>query len=143
MDNIKFGSPLASEQDVVRAAKDAAIHELILARENGYQNVIAEGGNNFSGGQRQQLEIARALAGNPSVLVMDEATSALDAQTENRVMDAVKKRGIAMIIIAHRLSTVRDSDEIIVLDQGHVVERGTHDELMDQQGSYFHLVSAY
>ena len=143
MDNIKFGAPLASEEDVVQAAKDADIHEIILARENGYQNVIAEGGNNFSGGQRQQLEIARALAGNPSVLVMDEATSALDAQTENRVMDAVKKRGIAMIIIAHRLSTVRDSDEIIVLDQGHVVERGTHDELMDQQGSYFHLVSAY
>lgn len=141
-DNFRFADGTITEADMIRAARDAQIHEAILKHEGGYDAHIAEGGGNFSGGQRQQLEIARTLAGNPSILILDEATSALDAQTEALVMDAIKQRGMTMLLVAHRLSTIRDADEILVLKNGTVTERGTHDELLALDGDYAALVSA-
>ena len=141
-DNFRFADGTITDSDMIRAAQDAQVHEAILKHEGGYDARIAEGGSNFSGGQRQQLEIARALAGNPSILILDEATSALDAQTEALVMDALKARGVTMLLVAHRLSTIRDADEILVLKNGVVTERGTHDSLMALGGDYAVLVSA-
>lgn len=141
-DNFRFADGTITDADMIRAARDAQVHEAILKHEGGYDARIAEGGSNFSGGQRQQLEIARALAGNPAILILDEATSALDAQTEALVMDAIKARGMTMLLVAHRLSTIRDADEILVLKNGVVTERGTHDELLALNGDYAALVSA-
>ena len=107
----------------------------------GMNTMLQEGGGTISGGQRQRLEMARALVQDPSIIIMDEATSALDAKTEYELVEAVKKRGATCIIIAHRLSTIRDSDEIIVLDRGRVVERGTHEELYAAGGYYTELIS--
>jgi ATP-binding cassette subfamily C protein len=139
-DNLTMWDPTVPKDSLVRAAEDAAIHETILALPGGYDSVLLEGGGNLSGGQRQRLEIARALVNSPSVLVLDEATSALDSETESVVMERLRMRGCAAIIVAHRLSTIRDCDEIIVLEKGRVVERGTHDELWAKEGQYAALI---
>ena len=140
--NIRMWNNSIEDFEMILAARDAQIHEDIMHRQGGYQYMITEGGRDFSGGQRQRLEIARVLAQDPTIIIMDEATSALDARTEYDVVRSIKDRGISCIVIAHRLSTIRDSDEIIVMDHGKVVERGTHTELMALGGAYKTLVTS-
>ena len=141
LNNIKMWDESIEDYEVIMACNDAQIHNQIMSREGGYNAPVLEGGKNFSGGEKQRLEIARSLAADPSIIILDEATSALDAKTEYEVVKAIKARGITTIVIAHRLSTIRDADLIVVLEKGHIVEQGNHDELMKLKGSYFNLVT--
>ena len=140
--NIKMWDSSIEDFEVIMAARDAQLHEDIMQRDGGYNYKITEGGKDFSGGQRQRMEIARVLAQDPTIIIMDEATSALDAKTEHDVVKSITDRGITCIVVAHRLSTIRDCDEIIVMDRGNVVERGTHEELYALGGFYTKLVTS-
>lgn len=139
--NIKLWDNSIEDFEVILAARDAGIHDEIMERDAGYKGAVAENGNNFSGGQKQRLEIARVLAQDPSIIILDEATSALDAVTEMKVIEAIKKRGITCVVIAHRLSTIRDCDNIVVLRDGEIAEQGTHEELLEKGTYYKELVT--
>jgi NHLM bacteriocin system ABC transporter peptidase/ATP-binding protein len=141
-ENLTLWDDRISEPDMIQAAKDAQIHDVIAARPGGYDAVVGEGGGNFSGGERQRMEIARALATNPTILILDEATSALDPVSEHRVMEAIRRRGITCILIAHRLSAIRDCDQIVVLETGRMTEAGDHRSLITAAGRYAALVEA-
>lgn len=141
-ENISFWDSRIPEKHIIQSAHDAAIHDVIAARHDAYDSMVMERGTNFSGGQRQRIEIARALSLNPSILIMDEATSALDPKSEKIVMDNIKKRGCTCLIVAHRLSTIMDCDEIIVMQFGKIVERGSHQELMKMNGVYSNLIDS-
>lgn len=140
-DNLTMWNSSISESDMISAAKDACIHDIISQKPGAYDYKLTEGATNLSGGQRQRLEIARALATNPTVLIMDEATSALDPVVEKRIMDNIKRRGCTCVIVAHRLSAIRDCDQIIVMNRGKIVQRGSHDELSQVDGHYKRFIS--
>ncbi|MDF5757702.1 NHLP family bacteriocin export ABC transporter peptidase/permease/ATPase subunit [Spongiactinospora sp. TRM90649] len=139
-DNVTLWDPSIPDEDVFAALRDARLDEVIAARPGGIHGVVEQDGRNFSGGQRQRLELARALVRAPGLLILDEATSALDAETEAEIITRLRRRGCACVLVAHRLSTVRDSDEILVLDQGRVVERGTHHDLLRLGAVYARLI---
>ncbi len=142
-DNVTLWDPSITDEAVIAALEDAAVHEVVARRPGGIHSRVEQDGRNFSGGQRQRLEIARALVRRPSVMLLDEVTSALDAVTEQVIIENLRRRGCACVVIAHRLSTVRDSDEIVVLDRGTVVERGRHEQLVAAQGPYAALVKEH
>jgi NHLM bacteriocin system ABC transporter peptidase/ATP-binding protein len=140
--NLTLWDDSISDDAVIEALRDAALYDVISVRPGGIYSMVEENGRNFSGGQRQRLELARALASRPTLVILDEATSALDSDTERLVIDGLRRRGCACLILAHRLSTVREADEIIVLRDGVPVERGRHLDLLDRDGEYAKLVQA-
>lgn len=140
--NIRMWDPSIEDFTMMMACNDAQIRADIVSRPEGFGTKIVKGGQNFSGGQRQRIEMATALAKEPAILIMDEATSALDPKTEDEVMKRIRQIGPTQIIVAHRLSTIRDCDELIVMDQGKILQRGTHDELINQEGMYRDLMQS-
>jgi ATP-binding cassette subfamily C protein len=141
-ENLTLWDDTIPNETLYKACRDAAIFDVVQGLPGGLEGHLLEGGANLSGGQRQRVEIARALVHNPTILVLDEATSALDAETESLIIERLRRRGITCIVVAHRLSTIRDCDEIVVLDRGQIVQRGTHDELWQAEGLYADLLKA-
>ena len=142
-DNIAYGRPDAPFEDIKSAAMSAHAEEFIQRFPAGYDTLVGERGVQLSGGQRQRIAIARAMLKDPKILILDEATSALDAESESLVQEALQRlmRGRTVLVIAHRLSTVRHADQVVVVAHGRIVQKGTHDELIqDRQGVYYHLV---
>ena len=142
-DNLTLWDSTIPDKNMLKACEDAAIEDVVLSMPGGLDADLDEGATNLSGGQRQRLEIARALVNNPSILLMDEATSALDTETERIIDRNLRLRGCTCIIVAHRLSTIRDCDEIIILERGKVVQRGTHQEMYKLDGAYSQLISTH
>jgi ABC-type multidrug transport system fused ATPase/permease subunit len=140
-DNLTMWDATIGDDAVERAGRDALIHHVVEKKPDGYHYEVDEDGRNFSGGERQRLEIARALVRNPTLLVLDEATSALDTMTEQKIVNNIRERGCGCLVIAHRLCTIRECDEIIVLDKGHIVDRGAHDALLARCERYKELVA--
>ena len=140
--NITMWDGTVESYEVIMAARDAQIHDRIAKDRHGYGSFIEENGRNFSGGELQRLELARALSHEPTVLFLDEFTSALDALTEDRVIQSIKDKGTTCVIVAHRLSTISGCDRIYVMDQGRIIQEGTHEELYSQEGLYRELIKA-
>jgi ATP-binding cassette subfamily B protein len=143
-DNIAYGKPDATREEIIAAARAAHAHEFILRLPQGYDSLVGERGQGLSGGERQRISIARALLINPQILILDEATSSVDTETEQEIQRALDNlvRGRTTIAIAHRLSTLRQADRLVVLEKGQVVEQGQHDELLARQGAYWRLHEA-
>ena len=141
-DNIAYGKPGASLEEIMAAAKAANAHNFILAKSDGYDTMVGERGAKLSGGERQRVSIARAILHDPRILILDEATSAVDVETEKQIQEAIGRliKGRTTFAIAHRLSTLRNADRLIVLDGGKIAEMGTHAELMEKKGEFFKLV---
>ena len=136
--NIKFGCPDATHEQVVAAAKAACCHDFILALPEGYDTVIGEGGSTLSGGEKQRISIARAILKNANIVILDEATASIDPENEHLIQQAISELtiGKTVIVIAHRLATIEHADQILVVDQGHIVQKGTHQQLVQQDGLY-------
>lgn len=141
--NIRFGVPHATREQVIEAAKRARCHDFIMELPKGYDTLVEEGGGNFSGGEKQRISIARAIMKNAPIVILDEATSSIDPENEHELMAAIQEltHGKTLISIAHRLNTVQSADQIIVLDKGHIVQRGTHAKLMREEGIYHHFIT--
>ena len=141
-DNLSLWNPAIDDSSLLEACRDAELLEVVRGLPEGLDTMLNEGGRNLSGGQRQRLELARALVNNPSILIMDEATSALDTDTEQKLINNLSRRGCTQVIVAHRLSTIRDADLILVMEQGKVIQQGRHENLLrDPNGAYAQLLS--
>jgi ATP-binding cassette, subfamily B, bacterial len=143
-ENIAYSIPEASPEDIMRAAKIANAHDFIVKMSDGYDTQVGERGHRLSGGQKQRIAIARAILHNPRILILDEATASVDTETERKIQEAISRlvKGRTTFAIAHRLSTLRNADRLVVIDKGEIAEMGTHDELLDHRGIYFNLVEA-